>query len=138
MTVRKAVVFEDNDLYLLLLGKLFKANDIQFRSYSNPSLYLCCQPEINTCPVAEPCTDFLLTDNVMPYMNGLEFLKRTKQMNCKIPDCRKAIISASWTAEELAEANMLVSNVFAKNEAKEKISAWLGGDKISSPLKVKG
>lgn len=128
MTEKKAVVFDDSELFVLLLNKLFKAKDIQVTSYSSPDFYLCCQPGINTCPVAKPCADFLITDNIMPSMTGLEFLQRTKQINCKIPKCRKAIISSHWEKEDWAEAKQLVCNVFDKYDAKEKVSAWLGRD----------
>jgi CheY-like chemotaxis protein len=49
----------------------------------------------DSCPVDAPCTDFLLTDLMMPGMTGIEFLKKVKRMQCKIPEERKAIISGN-------------------------------------------
>jgi len=61
----------------------------------------------------------------MPDMTGLEFLRRIKQMDCKILDDRKAIISGNWVDEDLEVANKLVRNVFVKSEAKELIGRWI-------------
>ena len=61
----------------------------------------------------------------MPIMTGLEFLRRIKQMDCKIADCRKAIISGNWLEKELVEAKQLVPNVFHKADSKKQISKWI-------------
>jgi CheY-like chemotaxis protein len=121
-----AVVFDDEELFHILFTRIFKAHKINVICYPKPDLYFCMQPGIEKCPVDAPCVDFLLTDQKMPDMTGLEFLQRTKQMDCKILDCRKAIISGNWLDGDLKEAKKLVRNVFAKSEAKELIGRWIG------------
>ncbi len=125
MTKQSAAVFDDDDLFCSLWVRILKKKEIKVSIYSNPSLYFCSHPSIETCPVETPCVDFLLTDNKMPEMTGLEFLRRIKQMGCKIPDHRKAIISGSLESGDQQKAKQLTSNVFDKSDAKEKISLWI-------------
>jgi CheY-like chemotaxis protein len=125
MAKQNAVVFDDDDLFLTLFTRIFKANGLKVTSYANPRLYLCSQPGVEKCPVEERCTDFLLTDFKMPGMTGLEFLRRVKQLSCKIPTSRKAIISGNWMDEDLKEARSLGIRVFHKSDAKKYISEWV-------------
>jgi len=122
MKEMNAVVFDDDDLFRNLCTRIFISKNVHVTVYSSPSLYICMQPGIETCPIDVACTNFLLTDNRMPGMTGLKFLDQIKSMDCKIPDCRKAIISGNWLDEDMAEAKKMVSNVFHKSHSKEQIS----------------
>jgi CheY-like chemotaxis protein len=125
MSTKKAIVFDDDNLFRNIFTKIFRAKEIEVTTYPSPSLYFCSDPSVNSCPVETPCVNFLLTDNLMPGMTGLAFLTRLKHMGCKIPDCHKAIISAYWSDEELLTAKQLVSHVFVKHDSKELISSWI-------------
>lgn len=125
MSELTAVVFDDDEIFHVLFTRIFKSNKINVICYSKPDLYFCMQPEIEKCPVDSPCVDFLLTDQMMPDMTGLEFLQRARQLDCKIPDCCKAIISGNWVDEDIEEAKKLVRNVFVKSESKELILGWI-------------
>lgn len=125
MTDKRALVFDDEEIIRVLFARIFSSKKIQVDAYENPCLYFCIQSGADTCPVPTRCTDFLLTDQRMPDMTGLEFLRRIKEMQCKIPDSRKALISAILIEEELKEAGQLNVCVFHKSEAKEQISLWV-------------
>lgn len=125
VTEKRAIVFDDSDLFRTLFARIFLSKNIQVKSYLNPYLYFCMQSGGDTCPVSTACADFLLTDQKMPDMTGLEFLRSIKQMQCKIPDSRKAIISANWTEETFEEANQFTSYVFNKLDAKKEVSLWI-------------
>ena len=122
---RTAVVFDDEDLFCYLLTRILGEQDISVTTCAHPGLYLCCQPGVDSCPVEVPCVDFLITDQFMDEMTGLEFLARIKQLGCKIPDCRKAIISGNWTEETMDEARQLVPHVFEKSETKQCLARWI-------------
>ena len=125
MIEKRAIIFDDNELFRFVIARILKSKDFKVKSYPSPCLYFCIQSGVDTCPVTTACTDFLLTDQMMPDMTGLEFLRRTKRMQCKIPDSRKAIISVDWTEETFGEAKQFTSYVFNKFDAKEKISLWI-------------
>ena len=88
MPKQNAVVFDDDDLFQILFKRILNTLDVEVKSFANPGLYFCSQPGVDSCPVAVPCVDFQLTDHMMSDMTGLEFLRRTRQIGCKIPDCR--------------------------------------------------
>ena len=127
MPAVRVVVFDDDELFLTLFTRIFKSKNFQVKTYANPSLYFCMHSQTDSCPVDAPCTDFLLTDHMMPGMTGIEFLEKTRRMRCKIPDERKAIISANLTEEEYEKAKRLIPHVFHKSEAKEQIALWVAG-----------
>jgi len=58
-------------------------------------------------------------------MNGLDFLDLQQQGNCLLKiDC-KVIISASWSAADLAKAEELGIKAFHKPYQFDQIGAWL-------------
>lgn len=120
-----AVVFDDDDLFCILFTRIFKSRNIQVSAYPNPRDYQCSPSQVKTCPVAEPCADFLLTDHTMPEMTGLEFLQMIQRKGCKIQPERKAIISGNWLAEDLAAAARLGVRVFEKSSSKQQILNWV-------------
>ena len=133
MSTKKAIVFDDDDLFRSLFTKIFSAKKIEVTTYPSPSLYFCSDPRVNSCPVETPCVNFLLTDNSMHDMTGLEFLTRFKHIGCKIPDCQKAIISGHWSDEDLITAKQLVNHVFVKLGSKELIDSWIE-ESVCRPL----
>lgn len=125
MTKMRAVVVDDDDLSHLVYRRIFKANNVDVRFCSQHSQCPCKQPGVESCPVEQPCVDLLLTEYWTPGMTGLDFLIWLKQMDCKIPDRQKAIISASWSEVELNRAKQFMNNVFHKFESTEQISLWV-------------
>ena len=120
-----AVVFDDDDLFCSLFARIFRDKGIKVTTYLNPRLYFCSHSSVESCPVEFPCVDFLLTDNTMPEMTGLEFLSRLKKLGCKIPDHRKAIASGSLDDEDQFKATQLTRNVFDKSDSKQLIARWI-------------
>ena len=94
-----------------------------------------CYPDITSCPLfpshmveygeTASYADFLLTDNRMPYMQGLDFLELQSQGECQIKIYGKAIFSAHWTQEELKRAEQLNCEIFHKPYDLSKLSRWL-------------
>lgn len=125
MKNKPAIIFDDDDLFLILFTRIFKSKNINVKAYSGPDGYICMKSHVVTCPVSEACASFLLSDQKMSGTNGLDFLRTIKQMNCKIPDFRKAVISADWADEDIIEAKRLVPNVFYKTDSKKVISEWI-------------
>jgi len=120
-----AVVFDDEDLFCSLFARILRDKGVKVTTYSTPSLYFCSHSSVQSCPVEFPCVDFLLTDNKMPEMTGIEFLSRLKRLGCKIPDHRKALASGSLDDEDQSKAAQLTRNVFDKSDSKQLIARWI-------------
>jgi len=124
MSFENVLVFDDDNFFRNLLTDTLVNLNLKVTSYPSHSLFLD-QLDENNRSSAAPCPDYILTDNQMPGMTGLEFLTRIKQLGCNIPDHRIAIISGNWQDAELAEAGQLGCKVFHKFNSPEQIQTWI-------------
>jgi len=125
MAAGTALVFDDDIFFRNFLTETLASLHLEVTTFSSHASFL---SRINAeCGLgdATPCPDFILTDNQMPGMTGLEFVKRIKLMGCKIPNQNIAIISGRWTEEELDAANQLGCKVFQKYNSPDQIRAWI-------------
>jgi CheY-like chemotaxis protein len=121
----RAIVVDDMDFCRDLLADFL--NERGYEVFSFPDVTACpLFPARNSsCPQQNACADFLLTDNRMPHMQGLDFLELQRQGKCPITTARKAIFSAHWTAEELSRAEQLECQIFHKPYDLLTLSSWL-------------
>ncbi len=78
-----------------------------------------------TCPMTVPCYDFVLSDNQMPHMTGLEFFTHQQQCGCKIPPHRKALISGNISNREAEDAKKLGCAIFRKPCSLKTLDTWI-------------
>ncbi len=119
-----ALVLEDNTGCRSLLTEILTEMQLQVKAFSDPVTYLNTRFE-GDCASSCPCVGFILTDNDMPGMSGLEFLEKLANDGCKLPDERKAILSGNWSDETLARAQQLGCRVFFKPYSVAEICAWI-------------
>ena len=79
------------------------------------------------CPCApgEVCGDVMLTDNRMPRMSGIEFVKRQIDAGCKGVTRNKAVMSASFTDDELEQMRRLECHHFVKPFSLTEMEEWV-------------
>jgi len=119
-----ALVFDDDKFFLTLLSDTLTGLNLQVTTFSSHDLFLS-QVNGDCSSVSAPCPDFILTDNQMPGMTGLEFLARIGQMGCKIPGHRIGIISGRWDESDMERARQMGCKVFQKYNSPEQIRAWI-------------
>jgi DNA-binding NtrC family response regulator len=119
------VLVIDDDIYCLdvsveyLLDKKFTV------SSSHEPVCPLIRTNAETCPMTTPCYDFVLSDNHMPQMTGLEFFTYQTQRGCKIPPQRKALISGDISEKEAAAAKKLGCTVFRKPCSFNTLDHWI-------------
>lgn len=121
----RAIVIDDDASCRSLLETLLKHKGYEVISLEEPMACPLYADPFCTCPHEHACGDFLLTDNRMPRMTGLEFVERQSRGGCKGVVVNKAVLSANWSEEDLATARRLGCRVFAKPYNLREISAWL-------------
>lgn len=118
-----AIVIDDDQFFSNLLTDVLEGLNLNVASYSSPEALF---SELNTNDSSSlRCPEFILTDNQMPGMSGLEFLLQIKKMGCTLPDKRIAIISGRWDDIDMKKAKSLGCQVFDKYNATEKIQEWI-------------
>lgn len=124
MNTKTAIVIDDDNFFCNFLTDVLTGLNLKVASYSSPELFLS-QLGVDNCPASLSCPDFILTDNQMPGMTGLEFLVRIKELGCKLPADRVAIISGRWDEGDMKKAESLGCQIFDKYNSPEKIQAWI-------------
>ncbi len=124
MKTRFALVLEDDSTCRTLLAEVLAERNIGTIAHADPTSYLAThRPE--DCLTRCPCLDFILTDNQMPNMSGLDFLEQRKEAGCKFHSDRVALISGNLSNEDILRAQRLGCRVFNKPVAIDEIYRWL-------------
>ncbi len=119
-----ALILEDNSECRDLLAEMLAERGMKVTQYSDPESYLAARsPE--DCANGCPCVNFILTDNHMLKMTGLEYLEQRKEKGCKFNYDRAAIISGNLSNEEIKRARQLGCRIFIKPFKIDAINLWL-------------
>jgi CheY-like chemotaxis protein len=110
----RTIVLEDDDNARELLTLLLRQRNHEVLSFSAPSVCPVYGNSECLCPQDYACGDFLITDNKMPGMTGLEFVQRQAARNCRGVNRNKAIISGTWTDAQMEVARGLGCQLFTK------------------------
>jgi CheY-like chemotaxis protein len=119
----RAIVLDDDYVLRTLIDDVLKDRGYEVHGSSEPFF---CPVYLNSkcpCPVETHCTDIIITDINMPNMTGFEFIENLKRNACKIQNV--AIMSGSWTDEQLEHAKRLGCHTFEKPFKLDEIEKWL-------------
>ena len=118
-----ALVFDDDNFFRTLLADTLAGLGIEVKSYPTHAQFLSQLQE--DAVAAERCPDYILTDNQMPEMTGIEFFNHLQEIGYRLPDHRLAIISGRWDDADLERAERLGCRTFQKYNSPDQISAWI-------------
>ena len=129
----RIILLEDDDAMRKGISMLLKRSGYEVLSASDPGLCPIYPSENAHCDHKDSCGDFLLTDNQMPNMTGLEFIEAQNRRGCKGVIRNKAVMSGSWTQEDQEKAKQLGCKIFHKPFDFEELLDWLEERKSSIP-----
>jgi CheY-like chemotaxis protein len=75
------------------------------------------------CNHVNPCSDIIISDVLMPKVNGLEFVENLRKKGCKIKNI--ALVSGYWTEKDVTRAKEIGCTVFHKPLKTEVLNEWL-------------
>jgi CheY-like chemotaxis protein len=119
----RSFVFEDDPAIRAVLGSMLQGRGHEAIVFNTPAK--CSHWMSPECPAPDgsTCVDIIITDNQMPQVSGLDFVRNQKKRGC---GCRHyAVLSGKWDAEDLERAHELECMVFQKPSELSKISKWL-------------
>ena len=120
--MRRALLLEDDTVCREIITEALSDYDFEVEAYHDPTCFL---KNLDKCPVDMPCVDFILTDNQMPGMTGIEFLKRLEEMECKVPVRNRAIISGNFSFNDIERIEQLGIKSFNKPYSLGRVYDWL-------------
>lgn len=125
--MRKArVIIFDDDLFILdILERNFLKRGYEVLTYNDPTTCPIYLDHNATCENKYPCADILITDYLMPRMNGVEFLKYQSQRGCKLDIKNKLIISGVILDENVSEFKELGCHFVRKPFKFSELTEWL-------------
>ena len=121
----KVVVFEDQSYILDTISIMLKSRGFEVLGYLEPTLCPLYSDRRCFCPSEKPCADILITDNDMPNMTGLEFIRQQLIRGCKGVIRNKAIMSEKWEANELELAASFGCKIFHKPIRTKELFEWI-------------
>lgn len=121
----RILVFDDDPAISILLKKLLTNMGHDVRTYPDPTACPTYKNPHCECSQEHPCADVILSDFMMPNMNGIEFFEHQRKRGCKALDANKAIISAAASPEQQAAFKRLGCHYIKKPFRIAQIQDWL-------------
>lgn len=125
MRKRRAIIFDDEVIVLNLYRDLFLSKGYEVFAYAAP--VVCPIHAENAAAAAglNPCADVLITDYMMPRMNGLDLLLEQRRHGCRLTMKNKALITGLAHDELRQKISELGCAFFDKPIDLEKLEAWI-------------
>ncbi|AMV72815.1 hypothetical protein JCM30471_13300 [Desulfuromonas carbonis] len=122
----RIIIFEDDPLARELLLRSIEQLGHEVLAFPDPLACPLYSRDDCSCSQQYPCGDLLISDNRMPRMTGLEFIRRQAEQGCKGAAVNKALISGAWTDAQRLEAQRLGCRIFDKPLALDELLTWIG------------
>ncbi len=114
---RLAIVLEDEHEIRDLLEFILKEAGLRVRSFPDPRSLL--SEEMDSVEA-----DFMIADNYMPYMKGLDLIEHLRSKKSFFVK-HVAVISGSWTEDDLERARALGCRIISKPFGMFEIINWI-------------
>ena len=118
-------IIDDDPAISLLLVRLISSLGHLVNPFQNPTACPIYSQARCECPRELPCADVIISDIMMPKMDGIAFFKKQRQRGCKALDENKALMSASVTPQQQAAVDELGCHFIKKPFHISEIRQWL-------------
>lgn len=123
--IPRVILLEDDDLIRISLTRFLSQRGYEVVNSPDPSICPILQKFRNGHFQNEFFGDFLLTDNNMPVLCGLELIEMQLTAGCQGIIPHRAVMSATWDEDSLAKAEKLGCEVFHKPLDLADVLDWL-------------
>lgn len=115
----RIIIIDDSPTMTRMLEAALSRLGHQVMTFTDPSICPAVKKPDCDCPQEFPCADIIISDFMMPGMNGIDFFRRQRENGCKALDANKALMSGVITPQM------------------QKAIAELGCHFIKKPFKIK-
>ena len=129
---KRAIVLDDEIPIRELIGATLSLCGYTVQLYSSPaeatifdhpescSLLAGCAELFENSPT---CAELIVTDVRMPFISGIEYVSKLRQVGCKVRYI--AIMSGSWSEKERGEAEAMGCKLFLKPLSIAEFQGWV-------------
>ena len=124
-TSLRIFIFDDDPSITKLLDLVLsdKGHDVQ--TFHDPTYCHIYPNNRCECPQEFPCADVVISDIMMPHMNGIDLLRLQRGMGCKAPAENKALMSAKSDSTQRAAVEELGCHFIRKPFRLDDICKWV-------------
>ena len=119
----RALIFDDDSAIREILCTFFENRKYEVFAFPNPGICPLSEEHICPCPEKQSCSDIIISDLMMPCMNGLDFVDEQIKKGCKCNHL--ALMSGALTEECLTKARSLGLKIFPKPFRLSDVGRWL-------------
>lgn len=119
----RVLIFEDNNFVRGALKDFLGEFGYEVFTFEDPVASPLYKKSYCDCRSGKTCTDIIISDVNMPFVNGLDFIKGQIQKGCKVKS--RALMSGDWTHANLQSAQNLGCRVFTKPFDIIEIVRWI-------------
>jgi len=122
--MKKVLLLDDDPQCRDLMTEILSQRDYLVDAFCSPA-ELFAQRGTCGCRDDHLCADLIVTDNRMPGLFGVDFLRQIADAGCQLPGHRKALVTGHCTMEEYALVLKMGCSVFFKPAYFDAINNWL-------------
>jgi len=120
------IIFEDDESLAKLLEQILVLKGHSVQCFPDPTVCPIYKDHEKKCPKNTPCADIVISDYMMPKMNGIAFFELQRKRGCKALDANKAIITGSVIDSDMKEAiDELGCHYFKKPFRVAEVLVWV-------------
>jgi CheY-like chemotaxis protein len=138
MRKRRVIIHDDQKIILNVLGSYFAMRGYEVVTFESPAVCAVSGEDSITCEKLPACADIIISDFMMPVMNGAEMFRAQSRRGCRVPVKNKAVMSGCGDDSRLQLMQEAGYRIFAKPFDLKLISEWLDGREpemdLSQPL----
>ncbi|MEE9523786.1 MAG: hypothetical protein V3V59_03435 [Thermodesulfovibrionales bacterium] len=125
MRKKRAIIYDDEPVIVELLRDILSLRDYDVLAFSKPVVCHIYNANVESCDNLQPCADVLITDIMMPEINGMDLLLKQAKRGCKMDTRNKAVISGNLSYEYKKMITDMNVKCFHNPFAFSDINNWL-------------
>lgn len=122
---KRRVIICDVKMNLKVLKNYFMSHGYEVVSFESPMVCPIDDNDNVSCDKVHACTDIIISEFMMPIMNGAEMFKAQSRRGCRVPAKNKALMSGRVGDNRLKVMQDAGYKIFAKPLKINLLSEWL-------------
>jgi|MudIll2142460700_1097286.scaffolds.fasta_scaffold07269_2 DNA-binding response OmpR family regulator len=132
MRKRRIIIYDDQKIILHILTCYFSQRNYQVVTFESPDVCPIDYKNSSSCENYNACADIIISDLMMPGMNGVDLFKAQSLRVCKVSTNHKALMSGNAGDDRLLKMQGAGYKIFTKPISFSLLSEWL--DKLEPEM----